>query len=48
MLRANTLSCGIQRELGTVEAQAAGLIELRKVEVVGELGQTFRLAGVRK
>lgn len=48
MLRANTLSCGIQRELGTVEAQAAGLIELRKVDVVGELGQTFHLAGVRK
>lgn len=42
---ANTLSCGIQRELGT---QAPGLIELRKVEVVGELGQTFHLAGVRK
>lgn len=42
---ANTLSCGIQRELGT---QAPGLIELRKVEVVVELGQTFHLAGVRK
>lgn len=24
------------------------LIELRKVEVVGDLGQTFHLAGVRK
>lgn len=44
----NTLSCGIQRGLGTVETQAPGLIELRKVEVVGELGQTFHLAGVRK
>lgn len=45
---ANTLSCGIQRELGTVETQAPGLIELKKLEVVGEVGQTFHLAGVRK
>lgn len=42
------LFCGIRRELETMETKTKGLIEFRKVEVMGGAGQAFHLANVWK